>query len=96
MEIFFVLFIVGYLNTILITYKNQFLKDPLDLGNLMRWVGCWFHMLFWVGIPERSYWWSVTPPVMHIGSPFCLEEFLYLPPLGIQTGKCGMRMDYFI
>ena len=36
-----------------------FLKDPLDLGDFMRWVGCWFYMACWVGIPDRRDWWSL-------------------------------------
>ena len=49
---------------------KKVLKDTLDLGEFMRWVVCCFYMDFWVGIPERSDWWSVTPSVIHIVTPF--------------------------
>ena len=42
------------------------------------WVGCWFYMACWVGIPEKHDWWSVTPPVIHRGSPFCLNKYMSL------------------
>ena len=65
-DIFLVLFPVGYLKTILVPEKNKVLKDPLDLSS-------WLYMACWVGISERSDWWSVTPEVMHIGAPFNLN-----------------------
>ena len=67
---------VGYLYTIPIPATNKFLKGPLDLGEFMRWVGCWLYMVFWVGIPERREWWSVTLPVIHGGDPFRLKRFM--------------------
>ena len=73
LEILFVLFPVGYLNTILITDINKVLKDPLDPGEVMSWVGFWFDMVCWVGILDRLDWWLVTPPVMHIGHPFYMS-----------------------
>ena len=44
LEILLVLIPVGYLNTILMIDTNNFLKDPLDLDDFMRWVGCWLYM----------------------------------------------------
>ena len=76
LDLFLVLFRVGYLNTILIPETNKVLNDPLDLGELMRWVGCWLYIYCWVGIPERRDWWSVTPQVMHRGSYFRLNEYM--------------------
>ena len=38
--LFLVLFPVGYLNIILIPEINKVLKDPLELGEFIRWVGC--------------------------------------------------------
>ena len=73
LEIFLVLFSIEYLNTILIPETNNILNDPLDLGEFMRWFGCWLYMSCWVGIDDRHDWWSVTPPVMHRGDPFKLN-----------------------
>ena len=76
LELFLVLFHVGYLNTILTPKTNKVLKDPLNLGEFMRWVGCWLYMACWVGIPKRRDWFSVTPPVMHRVTPFCLNKYM--------------------
>ena len=38
--LFLVLFLVGYLNIILIPEINKVLKDTLELGEFIRWVGC--------------------------------------------------------
>ena len=43
----------------------------------MRWVGCCLFMDCWVEIPEKRAWRPVTPPVMHIGAPFCLNKYMY-------------------
>ena len=67
---------VGYLDTTLLLDTNKVLKGSLDLGEFMRWVGCWFYMACWVGIPDRRDWWSVTPPEMHRGSPLCLNGYM--------------------
>ena len=72
-DIFLVLFPVGYLNIILNPETNKVLKYPLDLGEFMTWVGYWLYMPCWVGIPKRHNWWSVTLPVMHIEAPFRLK-----------------------
>ena len=76
LELFLVFYPVGYLNAILAPETNKVLKDPLDPGEFMRWVGSWLYMACWVGIPKRCDWWSVTPPVMHRVSPFCLNEYM--------------------
>ena len=73
-ELSLVLFTVGYLDTILILETNEVLKGPLELGELMRWFGFWLYVDFGVGIPGRCDWWSVTPSVMHILSPFRLKK----------------------
>ena len=67
-------FPVGFLNTILIPETNNVLKDTLDLGEFMRWAGCWLYTACWVGIPERHDCGSVTPQVIHRGYPFRLNE----------------------
>ena len=33
-------------------------------------------MAFWVGIPDRCDWWSVTPTVMYRGALFRLNEYM--------------------
>ena len=76
LEILLVLIPVGYLNTILMIDTNNFLKDPLDLDDFMRWVGCWLYMACQVGIPESHDWWSVTPTVIHRVPPFCLKKYM--------------------
>ena len=77
LDILLVLFPIGYINTILVPETNKVFKGPLDLGYFMRWVGCWLYIACWVGIPERRDWWSVTIPVMNIGSPFRLNKYMY-------------------
>ena len=40
LDLFLVFSPVGYLSTILIPYTNTVFNYPLDLGGIMRWVGC--------------------------------------------------------
>ena len=56
LELFLVFFPFGYLNTILIPKTNKILNDPLDLGEFMRCVDCWFYMTCWVRTPYRRDW----------------------------------------
>ena len=74
LETFLVLFPVGHLNTILIPATNKVLNDPLDHGEFTRWVGYWLYMDYWIGISITCDWWSVPPPVIHIGAPFWLNQ----------------------
>ena len=76
LDIFLVLFPVGYLYSILISQTNNVLKGPLYLGEFMRWVDCWVYMACQVEIADMHDWWSVTPPVMHRGAPFCLNKYM--------------------
>ena len=75
-EVFLVLFHVGYLNNILILDTKYFLNYTLDLGGFMKWVGFWVYMACWFGIAVRREWWSVTIPVIHIGYPFWLNQYM--------------------
>ena len=75
-EVFLVLFHVGYLNNILILDTKYFINYTLDLGGFMKWVGFWVYMACWFGIAVRREWWSVTIPVMHIGYPFWLNQYM--------------------
>ena len=74
LDILLVLFLVGYLNAILILEKKKFLKNPLDIGEFMRWIGWWLYMACWFGMHERNDCWSVTLEVMHRGAPFRLKN----------------------
>ena len=75
-ELFLVFLPVGYLNSILITDTNKVLNNPLDLAELMRWVGFWIYIACWAGIADRRDWWPYTLPVMHRGSPFWLNQYM--------------------
>ena len=76
LDILLVLFLVGYLNIILIPEATKVLKDTLDLSELIRWVGCWLYMACWVGIPESLIWWPVTPPMIRRRYPFRLNKYI--------------------
>ena len=67
-------FPVGYHNIILIIETNKVLKYLLDPCEFRGWVGCLLYMSCWIDIAERRDWWSVTPPVIHRGPPFSLNE----------------------
>ena len=58
------------------TIDKNVLNDPLDLGEFMRWVGCWFCAACWVGIPDRCDWWQVTLSVMHRKASFRLMKYM--------------------
>ena len=77
LQLFLVLFPVGYIDTILIPETSKVLNDTLDLGGFINLVGCWFYMVYWFGIPDRRDWWSVTPLLMHRGAHFSLNEYMY-------------------
>ena len=76
LELLFVLFPVGYINTILISDTKKVISDPLELGEFMMWVACWFYMACCVGIADRYNCWSVTPPVIHRVAPFWLNKYM--------------------
>ena len=56
-ELFLISFPVDYHKEILIPETNNLLKHPMDLGEFIRWLGCWFYMGCWVGILDRSNRW---------------------------------------
>ena len=58
--LFLVLFFVEYLKELLIPLTNKLLKDPMELGEFIRRLGCWFYMGFWVRISNRINWWLKT------------------------------------
>ena len=53
LEFFLILFSIEYLKEILIPETNKLLKHPMDPGEFIRWLGCWFYMGCWVGILNR-------------------------------------------
>ena len=71
-----VLYPVGYLKTTIITETNKVLNYPSHLGEFMRCMGCWIYMDCWVEISNRRDWWPVTPPVMHRGAHFWLNQYM--------------------
>ena len=84
------------------SHKNEVLKDPLDLGEFVRWVGCWSYMSCWVGIPEMNDLWSVTPLVMHRVYPFSLNKYMYcnsfdeiLDSLSYTNGEVQYEDEFF-
>ena len=52
------------------------LKHPMDLGELIRWILCWFYMCYWVGILNSRNWWSTAKPKMSEGAPFKLNKYM--------------------
>ena len=62
LELFIVLFPVEYLLTMLISETNKELDQPMDLGEFIHWLGCWFYMACWVGIYSPRDWWSTSDP----------------------------------
>ena len=56
LELFLILFPVDYLKEILFPESNKLLKHPMELGEFIRCLGCWFYMGCWVGIPNRRNW----------------------------------------
>ena len=76
LELFLILFPVNYIKEILIPEINKLLEHPMELGEFIRWLGCWFYMGFWVRIPNRSNWWSTAEPKISIGAPFRLNKYM--------------------
>jgi hypothetical protein len=76
LELFLVLFPTDYLTTVLIPETNKELTLPMDLGEFVRWLGCWFYMACWVGIPSRKDWWATSAESMYKGAPFRLGKYM--------------------
>ena len=72
----FILFPVGYLKEILTTKTNKLLTDPMDLGECIRWFGCWFYMGCWVKISNWRNRWSTENPKMFEGVPFRINKYM--------------------
>ena len=77
LELFLVLFPVEYLSTVLIPETNKELDQPMDIGEFIRWLGCWFYMACWVGIYRRSILVGRTSdPSIFQGAPFWLNNYM--------------------
>ena len=74
-NLFLTLFFVDYLKEILIPEMNKLLKHPMDLGEFIRWLGCWFYMGCWVVISKRMNCWSTGEPTMSESAPFRLNTY---------------------
>ena len=57
LELFLILFPVDYIKGILTPKIYKLLKHPMDPGEFIWWLGCWFYMGCWVGITNRRNWW---------------------------------------
>ena len=57
-------------------WTNKQLKEPTDISEFLRFVGCWFYMAFLEGIPSQYSWWSSTTIYMFHGSHFRLNEYI--------------------
>ena len=76
LELFLILFPVDYLKEIPITKKDKLMKHTMDLGEFIRWLGCWFYMDCWVVIMNRRNWWSTVETKMSIFSPFIINKYM--------------------
>ena len=76
LELFLILFPVEYLKKILIPETSNIMKHPMDLGEFIRWLGCWLYMVFWVRILNRRNWWPTAEPTISGGAPFRLNTYI--------------------
>ena len=60
---------VVYLNAIIITDTNKVLKDPLELGESMRWVGCWLCTAY---THDLDVWYS-----LFYGKIYCEGQYFF-------------------
>ena len=74
--LFLILFPLGYLKHVVIPKTNKHLKEPTDLSEFLRFIGCWFYMYLWVFRPSQHSWWSSTTKNMFHGAPFQLNEYM--------------------
>ena len=76
LELFLVLIPVDYLKEVPIPETNKLLKHPVDLGEFIRCLGCWFYMVCLVDIFNRRDWWSTAYPKMSECAPFRLNKYM--------------------
>ena len=53
---FLILFIVDYLNEVIIPKTNKLLIHPMGSGEFIWWLGCWFYNSFCVVIFNKMNW----------------------------------------
>jgi len=76
LDLFLMMFPVGFLVDTVIVKANEVLDKPMDLSEMVRWIGCWFYMGCWNGIQNRKQWWSVKERDMFQGAPFRLHDYM--------------------
>ena len=52
------------------------MKHPMNFGEFIWWIGCWFYMGCWVEILSSRNWWSTAGPTMSEGAPFRLNKYM--------------------
>jgi hypothetical protein len=65
-----------YIINIVIPETNKHLTTKLTLQEFYVWLGCYFFMACFNGIPDREMWWSTTPISKFEGAPFRLNEYI--------------------
>ena len=56
LELFLILLIVDYLKEMITPETNKLLIRPMDPGEFIWCLGCWFYIVFWVRIVNRRNW----------------------------------------
>jgi hypothetical protein len=65
-----------YIAEVLIPETNKGLLKKMDLQEFYVFLSCIFYMSCFVGIDNRSDWWSTAPNDTMSGTPFCLNSFM--------------------
>jgi hypothetical protein len=76
LDLFRMCFPEKYIAEVLIPETNKGLQRKIDLQEFYVFLGCIFYMSCFVGIDNRSDWWSTAPIDMMSGAPFCLNLFM--------------------
>ena len=76
LELFLILFPVDYLKEIFIPETNKLLKHPMDLGEIIWWLGCWLYMACWVRVLNKTNSRSTADPKMSEGATFRLNKYM--------------------
>ena len=76
LELFLILFPIDYLKEILMPKTKKLLKHPMALGEFIQWLGFCLYVGCWIGIPNRSNWWSTAEPKMSRGAPFRINKYM--------------------
>ena len=68
-----IIFPVEYLKELITPKTTKLLKNPMNLGEFIPWLECWFYMDFWVRISNRKNWWPTAEPKMYESAPLRLN-----------------------